>query len=423
MNNSIYRAAGYDFANLWMNVAKIVIALVFLYQNALNTQMGVSFFQDYYYVFHVPVSAESGESAVPGEVVTPDDPYISIEFKPLALGQPYDDFVVHVLSLKNHLGEELLAATLAPSEPCREDLPFCVGLSWEQLTGADKAILHRVSFNLLDLVGDETQLVSGDYTVHFGFKFFRKGRLLDRRGEDGEYARTLKFLRQEELRFGDVPVVQGRPFPLPRLISERLKQGGIWGGWDRYRPVRVLEGAAGGEWKNGSILGIDFNRNWVMPARTLAPGSTYEQRGHYFDQNNVQVDFTIGFSLLKNEPPRSTYLGPGESDIYFVRIFYEWNFFERDQGYYYFNLSRHIIDPDGTTDPIGGRPDVRVLRFSDLQPQGLPYQLRRDPLTGDWHLRVTGRIEDALREGTSQDLRVVASDDFQSQPMRIRIER
>ncbi len=423
MNNAIHRAAGYDFANLWMNVAKIVIALVFLYQNALNTQLGVSFFEDYYYVFHIPVSIEAGETAAPDEVVTPDDPYISIEFKPLSLGQPYDTFVVYVLSLKNHLGEELLASTLAPSEPCRADLPYCVNLSWDQLTGGDKAVLHRVTFNLLDLVGDETRLVSGDYNVRFGFKFFRRGRLQDRRGEQGEYSRLVKFLRQEELRFGDIPVVQGRPFPLPRLISERLKEGGAWGGWDRYRQIRVLEGAAGGEWKNGAILEADFDRGRLRPIRSLAPGQTYEQRGHYFDANKVQVDFTVGFSLLKNEPPRSTYLGPGESDVYFVRIFYEWNFFERDQGYYYFNLSRHIIDPDGTTDPIGGRPDVRVARFSNLQPAGVPYELRRDPLTGDWHLKVTGRIEDILRPGESQELRIVASDDFQSQPMRIRIER
>ena len=84
------------------------------------------------------------------------------------------------------------------------------------------------------------------------------------------------------------------------------------------------------------------------------------------------MDFTIGFNLLKNEPPRSTYLGPGESDIHFVRIFYEWHFFEEDRGYYYYNLSRHIIDPDGSSDPIDGRPDVRVRQFVNLRPDNLP---------------------------------------------------
>ena len=130
------------------------------------------------------------------------------------------------------------------------------------------------------------------------------------------------------------------------------------------------------------------------------------------------MDFTIGFNLLKNEPPRSTYLGPGESDIHFVRIFYEWHFFEEDQGYYYYNLSRHIIDPDGTSDPIDGRPDVRVARFVNLRPDNLPYRLRKDPATGDWHLRVEGRIDNSLAPGSSHLLTVVARDDFQDQSIR-----
>ena len=105
MNPSLYRAGGHDFANLWMNTAKILIALVFLYQNALDTQLGVKLFQDYYYVFRVPVSRddENGNAGT-AEVVTPEDPYFSIDFKPLALGQPYDDFTVEVLELTNRGG-------------------------------------------------------------------------------------------------------------------------------------------------------------------------------------------------------------------------------------------------------------------------------------------------------------------------------
>jgi hypothetical protein len=283
--------------------------------------------------------------------------------------------------------------------------------------------LHRASFSLLDLVTDETGLVSGDYQVNFGFRFLRDGRLLERRGNSDEYSRKVRFLRQEELRFGDVPVVQGRSFPLPRLISERLNDEGRWGSWDSHRQVSVLEGGAESNWKSGAILEVDFGRKRLRPIRRLTPGRTYEQKGHYFDENNVQVDFTIGFNLLRNEPPRSTYLGPGENDVHFVRIFYEWNFFEQEHGYYYYNLSRHIIDPDGTTAPLEGRPDVRVAEFLRLRPDGLPYQLLRDELTGDWHLKVLGRIEDSLRPGAWHEFTVTARDDFQNQPIRIRIER
>ena len=413
------RASGYDFANLWMNMAKIVIALLFLYQNALDTQLGVRVFQDNYYVFHVPVSSEvDGEST---EVVTPDDPNFSIDFKPLSLGQPYDRFVVRVEGLSNQLGDSLLASRRDPI--CSDGNPACVAFSWNQLTGGNKAVLHRASFNLMNLVSNESSLVSGDYQVSFAFEFFRRGNLLDTDDQVTRHNGTLKFMRNEELRFGDVPVVQGRPFPLPRVISERLKKGGGWGSWDAYREVRVLETGSESGWRNGAILQENLDNEHLFPIRRLRPGRTYEQRGHFFDEQNVQVDFTIGFNLLRNEAPRSTYLGPGQSDVHLVRIYYDWHFFEVDQGYFYYNLSRHIIDPDGTTAPIDGRPDVRVREFGNLRPNDLLYRLQRDRATGDWHLRVGGRIEDSLAPGSTHELTVVASDDFQSQNIRIRIER
>ncbi len=424
MHPLLYRASGYDFANLWMNLSKIIIALVFLYQNALDTQLGVKLFQDYYYVFHVPVSQDSEGGAVgTTEVVTPEDPYFSIEFKPLALGQAYENFVVEVLKLTNGQGEDLLQTPSSSRTLCGSSDPGCVRFSWDDLTGGDKAVLHRASFNLLELVADESALVSGDYHVQFGFNFLRDGQLLGRGGEPGSYTGTLKFLRKEELRFGDVPVVQGRPFRIPRLILDRISNGGSWGEWDVYREVRVLEGGSDSDWKSGAILQEDFRRGWLRPIRRLPAARTYEQRGHYFDENNLQVYFTIGFNLLRNEPPRSTYLGPGERDIHFVRIFYEWHFFEEDQGYFYYNLSRHIIDPDGTTVSIDGRPDVRVREFVNLQPESLPYLLQKDPLTGDWHLRVLGRIENSLPPGSSHQLSVLARDDFQTQRINIKIER
>lgn len=413
------RAGGYDFANLWMNMAKIVIALLFLYQNALDTQLGVRVFQDSYYVFHVPVNSDTeGESA---DVVTPEDPIFSIDFKPLSLGQPYDRFVVQVEGLSNLKGDDLLGSS--PDRLCQQSRPGCAAFSWDQLTGGDKAVLHRASFNVMDLVSDNAALVSGDYRVDFSFKFFRQGQELDTGRQITEHSGSLKFLRNEQLRFGDVPVVQGRPFTLPRVIADSLGNGGRWGGWDAHREVRVLEAGAESGWRNGAILDEDIRRKHLTPIRRLRAGRTYEQRGHFFDRQNVQVDFTIGFNLLRNEAPRSTYLGPGESDIHRVRIYYDWNFFEVDQGYFYYNLSRHIIDPDGSTASIDGRPDVRVGQFGNLRPSGLPYRLQRDRATGDWHLRVEGRIEDSLSPGSSHELTVTASDDFQSQTIRIRIER
>ena len=173
MNPSIYRAGGHDFANLWMNTAKIVIALVFLYQNALDTQLGVKLFQDYYYVFRVPVSRDGEEGdAATTEVVTPEDPYFSIDFKPLVLGQAYDEFTIEVLKLTNPEGEDLLMPAPAREGPCQSPEPGCVRFVWADLTKGDKAVLHRASFNLLDLVRDESALVSGDYQVQFGFDFF-----------------------------------------------------------------------------------------------------------------------------------------------------------------------------------------------------------------------------------------------------------
>jgi hypothetical protein len=424
MDPLLYRASGHDFANLWMNMTKIVIALAFIYQNALGTQLGVRLFQDYYYIFHVPVRTESDEAG-PGfaEVVTPEEPYFSIDFKPLALGQAYEELAVEVVGLWSPDGEDILAASPERRGSCPQDTNTCVRFTWAELTGGDRTILHRATFNLLNIVRGETALGTGDYEVEFGFWFLREGAPLADRSSSKVHRGSLKFLRQEEQRFGDFPVVQGRPIRLPALILQHIRAGGSWGGWSSWRETRAGERAQDGGWRNGSVLTEDFQRGWLTPSRSLNPGRSFEQRGYYFDEQNLRLDFTIGFILLRNEPPRSTYLGPGESDIHFVRIFYEWHFFEEDRGYFYYNLSRHIIDPDGTTAPIDGRPDVRVREFADLQPQSLPYSLQRDSLTGDWHLRVQGSIERSLAVGSYHDLSVIARDDFQSQRIRIRIER
>lgn len=405
-----------------MNMAKIVIALVFLYQSALHSQLGLRLFEDDFYVFHVPVGADPQGRVGFTEVVTPENPYFSIDFKPIALGRTYDTFAVEVLQLTNAQDEDLLKRAPANGPP-PSAAPGRVLFKWDDLTGGNKATLHRASFNLPELVREDAALVSGDYRVLFGFQFLKDGRSWATEGQTRTYEGTLKFLRKEELRFGDIPVVQGRPFAIPKLISDRLSTGGSWGAWDAFRELRVMEAGSEGAWKNGALLAEDFARGAFRPVGRLVPGKTYEQRGHYFDRNNLQVDFSIGFTVLKNEPPRSTYLGPGESDIYSSRIFYEWHFFEEDQGYYYYNLSRHIIDPDGITAPIDGRPDVRVREFANLQPETLPYRLQKHRLTGDWHLRVLGKIEDSLPPGSSHQLSVVARDDFQTQRIKIKIER
>ena len=192
------------------------------------------------------------------------------------------------LELTNRDGEDLLKEVPLGEGPCPSPGPGCLHFRWADLTKGDKAVLHRASFNLLDLVKDEVTLASGDYQVRFGFSFFRGGRRLRRPGQTSTDSGTLKFLRQEELRFGDVPVVHGRPFHIPRLILERIHDGGSWGGWDAYREVRVLQGGADSGWRNGAALSEDFQRNWLQPIRRLSPGKNYEQRGHFLDKNNVR---------------------------------------------------------------------------------------------------------------------------------------
>ena len=159
--------------------------------------------------------------------------------------------------------------------------------------------MHRASFNLLDLVKEGSTLVSGDYQVQFGFNFFRGGRQLGQPGQATTYSGTLKFLRQEELRFGDVPVVQGRPFHIPRLIMERIRAGGSWGGWDAYREVRVLEGGADGGWRSGAALSQDFDREWLRPIRRLRAARNYEQRGYFLGQEQRPGGFHYRFQPVE----------------------------------------------------------------------------------------------------------------------------
>jgi len=102
MNPYLARASGYDFANLWMNLAKVLIIFLFVYQQILETQLGISLFQGGFYIFDSN-DADDQENR-PIQVVTHDDPLFSINFLPLSTTTSYDHVRLKVYQVSGQEG-------------------------------------------------------------------------------------------------------------------------------------------------------------------------------------------------------------------------------------------------------------------------------------------------------------------------------
>jgi len=102
MNPYLARASGYDFANLWMNLAKVLIIFLFVYQQILETQLGINLFQAGFYIFDSN-DADDQENR-PIQVVTHDDPLFSINFFPLSTINSYDHVRLKVYQVTGQKG-------------------------------------------------------------------------------------------------------------------------------------------------------------------------------------------------------------------------------------------------------------------------------------------------------------------------------
>ena len=160
MNPYLARASGYDFANLWMNLAKVLIIFLFVYQQILETQLGINLFQTGFYIFDSN-DADDQENR-PIQVVTHDDPLFSINFFPLSTITSYDHVRLKVYEVAGQngplpLNEEKLLSSTFPS-----------------LTGDQVNPIRKAEFNIREIIQPQTELSAGLYTINYSYQFLSK---------------------------------------------------------------------------------------------------------------------------------------------------------------------------------------------------------------------------------------------------------
>ena len=407
-------SSGYDVANLWMNLAKILILITFIHQDTLYGQLGLDMFKQLYYVFVAGApDSTNGNAAVDAQVIEGNNPRFNITILPLSIWIRYDSVKVEVMEVWKG------SKKLTPNPQAKPYLGY-----WPE-GGRHGGPIHRADFNLGELVNEP--LSSGEYTVRFAVRFLQDGKIVHTFPENlGDATQApketeknvvrLKYDRFEELQFGEFPVVYGQSFDMPQPLRSRKV---TWNAGWRMRKTN------GGDWPKeldgGGILEVQGSR--LRPVR-VSPGKTYQQWG-YYEEDGKNIDFSLSFILLENQSPRSTYRGgAANTDAYAVKLFADNYFDAADGSYQYFNLSRYIIDPDGKTD--AGVAEVQVRSITDLEDSRL-FTLLRDAHTGDFHLKINGGIGQLLRAlpgvGDHVQIAVKAHDEVNLQRISVLIER
>src|SRR5438093_1911716 len=281
MKALLARSSGYDVANLWMNLAKILILGIFIHQDTLYGQLGLDMFKQLYYVFVAgEPDATHGNGEVDAQVIEGGNPKFSITILPLSIWIRYDHVQVEILEVWK--GSKKL--TPNPQAP-----PY-VG-AWPD-GGRNGSPIHRADFNLTELVTEP--LSSGEYAVRFAVRFLRDGKVVhsfpEATGDIVEAPKEreknvvrLKYDPFKELQFGEFPVVYGQSFDIPQpLLNKKVSWNA---GWRMHK-------TGGGDWPKeldpGAVLEVQGTR---LRSVHVSPGRTYQQWGSY-EEDGKNVDFS-----------------------------------------------------------------------------------------------------------------------------------
>ena len=400
MNPYLARASGYDFANLWMNLAKVLLIFLFVYQQVLETQLGINLFQGGFYIFDSN-DADDQENR-PIQVVTHDDPLFSINFLPLSTTTSYDHVRLKVYQVAGQDGPL----------PLNEEKAFSA--AFPSITADQVNPVRKAEFNMREIIQPQAELATGLYTVSYSYQFLSEpGEVLHEEwGEGGaQYRLSLKYSIPAALRFGDFPVIQGQWFDVPAAVK------GAEISWTHWTS-RSLMKDQWSEATQGEI--VSRKKEALYPASKLLPGRIYRQSGYYLKGNSM-VEVEITFNLLKNRPPQSTYVGSGGEDANFIRLYSDRRWDNPDPYFQYFNLSELIIDPDGK-DRQTGKPRVHVQSMSLRRAEDYFEVIRSPENRRDFWLKVNGNVEEILREEAGQkEIQIVTKDDFSSQVITVEL--
>ena len=389
-----------DLAHLWMNFAKILLLVAFIYQNVLSDQLGLNLFAgEGYHVLYPDAEIDpAGTTVEPAEPefvgsTTLGNPEFKVHFVPLSIGlnNRYDDVELEITDVWriSQTGQRLIQRTNPETEVRTRTY------GWP---GGRRRPLYSAALDLGQIVLDD--LESAEYEVRFAVRFLRDGVVVHgeprRTPSDRENVITgpadtgamflLTVLPADEPRFGEIVVVRRQTFEVPERLREMTNCS------------MTLPG--------GTVASCNQDRVGIGSP----PAARYPNMSGSFDEDGARVPFTIDFIVQENHPPRAV---RDPDDPTFVRLFSDDFIFDPEENQDYINLSQFVIDRDGKNNDGTSTTEARSMVVSGTT----EFEVQRSAQTA-WKL-----VPTVATPRFNQEFQLHADDEFSRDPITIEYAR
>ena len=398
-NNSVYRArSDFGLVNIWLNVVKLLIGLVFAYQQILTEQLRTDLLTLTFNVLTLESSngvshgsqpqdvklqgnagAQQGPpvsipSTLRSQVVNDPDYRFFIPFVPLSR-EKYLRGKIEVTAIEdNNIGSQLKIRRETDTIAQRFNWPgeesgagnkpmsgsIVVGEfslknildNIEDLESKDSSRSLKVYFRIVLYSDDESKMMSGQWPPNDDPTFQNWVRL--------EYKPP-----QKTEPYGPLPIVLGQYCDFPYQLKGkmlvdpdgpgRIRRQGALLGLDKAEILIENDYKVGGE-KIGR-----FHAKLLSYDREKWEQNIYEINIAYNDDKNVPRHRVVTFIAQDNVKPRPIF--PREENK--VQIYYPDDRYE--SPYSYFDLDKFIVDPDGLDEGVPPKGGLRPKKIIPLQ--------------------------------------------------------
>ena len=429
--------AGYDLAAIWLNLVKILIGLLFVYQQVVGDQLSMNMFggDRFFYVFYRqlltetdtdPSASAAGNGSLSVQQVTFENPTFFISYLPLTLMARYHHGEIVVDKIEGPNGSIDINGSASRKR-----------FSWPER--GDNA-LQLVSFDFMELL-KPIEPVAGAYNIEFGVHLYDSSEASGPReswpsSPDQVNVVRLGYQEPPELvkrHFGPLPIVEGRGCDFPyQLRGKSLTATGL-------RRRSEESETRGDQQEAGSWESVEVDRIKIIhkddkfEGTRLRHDSSKERKNHYlleasYAEPGVEgaepevIHIEVSFLVQDNLSPRPIYESdefPGRVAILYPKHRYQ----ERTkQGIReYFILDSFIVDPDGVSSL---RPHRLVLDGAEEN-----YSIGREEQTGMFLLQIKEPRLVAPRPSPTQPnvmeetIALIASDEVNSSRIEVSIQK
>ncbi len=430
--------AGYDLAAIWLNLVKILIGLLFVYQQVVGDQLSMNMFggNKFFYVFYRQLLTETDTDLSPSnsagnrsssvQQVTFANPNFFISYLPLTLMARYHHGEIAVEEIEGPNGSIDINGSASKKR-----------FAWPER--GDNA-LQLVSFNFMDLL-KPIEPGAGEYSVKFGVHLYNSAEASDPReswpnSPDQVNVVRLGYQEPPELvkrHFGPLPIVEGRGCNFPyQLRGKSITPSGLRRRSEESETRDDQQGA--GSWEPVELDRIKLiDEDNRFEGTRLRHDASAGRKNHYmleasYTEPGVEgaepevFHIEVSFLVQENLSPRPIYESgdtPGRVAILYPKHRYQ----EKKQGRIseYFILDSFIVDPDGVTSL---RPRRLVIDGAEGN-----YSVGREEETGMFLLQIKEPRLVAPQPSPTQPnvmeetITLIASDEINSSKIEISIQK